>query len=312
MSTAVFCLRTEDLSWQDRTINIEFMVAPAKSQLLYNKHKGLKTKFEQESYYLDREKESFMKSFKTERRLLERKKERYSKRRNDIIIRRASGDSRRRFSITGRISAPPRLEQEKSTESKENMKTFITETPLRISKSAGARTRSKDLEDLSYKQTTEKHQALLAPVTPDIRAISPCVSTRTNTPGRPYLQREKSVRFQNLGLGQTDDEKETHRVDTPIQDRIKNFLDKQTDFNKSGPTIVTDKNGRMQKMDTRVLARRRSSVHLNMSKLEDAFNDFCIDGTTDGFDKLVKYTTKMRAGVKNARNSFLIPNSPCQ
>ena len=289
------------------------MVAPAKSQLLYNKHKGLKTKFEQESYYLDREKESFMKSFKTERRLLERKKERYSKRRNDIIMRRASGDLRRRWSIAGRISAPPRLEQDRPTESKEDMtSTFITETPLRISKSAGARTRSKELEDLPPKQTLEKQHTLLPPATPDMRAVSPCVSTRTNTPGRPYLQREKSVRFQNLQIIHNEDDKGKEPMQIPIQDRIKNFLAKQTDFNKSGPTIVTDKNGKMRQNDKQVFARRKSSVNLNMSKLEGAFNDFCIDGSSEAFDKLVKYTTKMRAGVKNARNSFLLTNSPCQ
>lgn len=294
---SVFSLNTQNLSWQDRTINVEFMVAPAKSQLLYNKHKGLKTKFEQESYYLEREKESYLKAFKTEQRLMERRKENYSKRRNDIILRRASAE-RRRSSVGGRFSAPPRLEQDVLTESKADV-TFITAITARVSKSAGARTFVKEPRPLQQEQHTGGTK-LEPPAVPDLRTVSPCFSVRTVTPGKPHLHREKSVRFENMKIIDTSLDKEN--VQLPIQDRIKNFLVAQTEFNKTGPKRTTEKLRRQYESSNREqLARRRSSFNLNMSKLETAFEEFCLDGSSDGLNKLVKYASKMRAFVRNVR-----------
>lgn len=296
---SIFALKTNELTWQDRTINVEFMIAPAKSQLLYNKHKGLKTKYEQESIYLEREKDSFLKAFKTEQRLMERRKDMYSKRRNDIIMRRASGDVRRRWSISGRISAPARLEQDLPTGSKTS-ETFITEISTRESKSAGAR-----IAFVKNVQPLESSQ-IVPPIMPDIRTVSPCVSMRTNTPGKPYLLREKSVHFQNNETETKDESNEKPSQELPIEERIKLFLNKQAEFNKRGPTTATRKIQAFTE-STRPLVKKVSGLNLNMVNLESAFDEFCTDSSPDGLNKLVKYATKMKACARNARNSQIMP-----
>ncbi|KAL4219574.1 hypothetical protein ACF0H5_022148 [Mactra antiquata] len=303
---SLFCLKTHDLSWQDRTINVELMIAPARSQLLFNKHKGLKTKYEQVSQNLDREKDSFMRSYKTDQRLMEMKKERYSKRRNDIIQKRANTDylGRRRSSLPVNLFSDNKFEN-----------AFITELPTRESKSAGARIHFQSHTPTLRDKTPEHTRPSLLPVTPDMRIVSACSTARSATPGKPFLQREKSVRFEHLDS--KEDEKHVcehikSRVvfNVPIEERIKDFLNKQNNFNTSPASAMLPRLPGEKKYDAKqFLVKRPSALKLNLVKLESAFDDFCSENGTDGFQKLVKYASKMKASVRNARNSILEPCS---
>lgn len=295
------------MSWQDRTINMEFMIHPVRSQLVYNKHKGLKTKCEQESYSLDKEKESYLRSFKTEQRLMERRKDRYSKRRNDIILRRAS-DDRKRSSQAGRISAPPRLEQGYLTDSKTDM-TFVTEVPERVTKSAGARATFTERTSSAHRRTPDITNTITS-ATDDSRTMYPVVSTRVPTPGKPYILREKSVRFQNMQIVNHNTTTDKVHAQVPVQERIKKFLVAQADFNTRGPTLVTDHDleipdGRVPTSSKPPSARRISGMNLNLIKLESAFNVFCTDSSSDGLHKLVSYASRMKASERIARNSAM-------
>lgn len=307
---SLFHVKTHDLSWQDRTINIEMMMAPARSQLLYNKHKGLKTKCQQENYNLDRERDSYLKSYKTDIRLMERRKELYSKRRNDIILKRSIAENRRRASVSGppgRISAPPRLERTTSFTSTSDP-TFITQLQTRESQSAGEQRQPSDqgksvftTPEMTKLPEVTKTQ-VLATETPDLRTISPCMSTRSPSPGKPYLLRNKSVRFL---VSQTCPKKTTlEPLDLPVDERIKRFLATQVEFNKTGPTSIF---GLTRKLKSSNLPVKQGNLGVNMLKLEAAFDDFIQDNSDEGLQKLVRYATRVKATARNARNSAIMP-----
>lgn len=293
-------------------------MAPARSQLLYNKHKGLKTKFEHENHYLEREKETYLKNHKTDIRMMERRKELYSKRRNDIILKRSANESRRQRSASfsgtpGRTSAPPRLEREYSIMSAGDAAdtTFVTEIKSRDSQSAGARqvTEHNNTETTRVPEMTKLPEVskLCPPAdTPDLRTVSPCMSTRSATPGKPYLLRQnlKTVRF--LPTTTCCQIKTPPPIDLPIDERIKRFLASQADFNKTGPrTPLIPLNRKLNALSSP--ARGLAGLGVNMVKLESAFDEFLDDNTEEGLQKLVRYTTKLKASARNARNSSIMP-----
>lgn len=302
----LLCFKHKDLSWQDRTINIEFMIAPARSQLLYNKHKGLKTKYDQVSHNLDKEKESYMRSYKTDQRLMERKKETFSKRRNDIIQKRAMTDylGRRRSSLPINFPNPQ----------EDNM--FITSVPTRESQSAGPRIHFQSQTPITpiLREPSPDRTKHLNPITPDIRGVSACSTPRSATPGKPFLQREKTVHFDvintNMDCNHVCEHIKSRIVfNVSIEDRIKQFLDKQHHFNTNpAPTKLPRLSRDLSTDSKRSSERKQSTVeNLNLVNLESAFDEFCADDSADGLQKLVKYASKMKASARIARHSIISP-----
>lgn len=297
-------VQTHDLSWQDRTINVELMMAPGRGQLLYNKHKSLNTKCEQEHFNLEREKESFLKSYKTDQRMMERRKESYVKKK-DLIARRSHTSSRRSsLSTPGCVSAPPNLESDLTT--LHSRLAFITELKARESKSADPRTTF--LEKPSHPRYLQL-EAL------DINSRQPSACSRSATPGKPFLTRNKSVRF--LPSGNTcphskkdaeEDEEEEHRI-LPVDERIKKFLVAQNEFNNRDATTMVVRPIRPL-FNPPKITRKIKAFSVNLNKLEDAFDDFCNDGSSDGLQKLVRYAAKLKASVRLARNSQIMPRRP--
>ena len=307
----LLCLKTHDLSWQDRTLNIELMMAPNRSQLLYNKHKGLNSKCQQEKSYLEREKISFLRSYETDRRMMERKKERYAKSRHTITQRRMSSDrSRTPDNDLGRNSAPPRLEGELS----KGDNTFLTQVADRQSQSAGAGRHPKQ-------QIISQVRSKLTLLTPTSRRVSPEVTTRDTTSADssrrqpPYLGRvgrQKSVRFlgaQETNKTVTDEQTVEERTETPIEDRIKKFLEVQSEFNnrRLDPLKCRGTPSPSSSCTSGSIAKRYSGLQLKVSELELAFDKFCDNSNTDSYHKLIRYASKMKANIKNARNASLVP-----
>ena len=310
---SLLCVQTQNLSWQDRTLNIELMMSPVRSQLLYNKHKGLKTKFEQENTYLAREKDSYLKSFKTDVRLMERRKDVYSKRRNDIILKRTIVESRKRSSSIsgppGRTSAPPRLEREPLTASTSDS-VFITELQSRETMSANNKLTVEPTKphcrcSSEIDKIQEVNTNRLCPLieTPDLRTVSPCDSTHSLSQGKPFLQSQKAVRF--LPGATCCTLKTPLSIELPVDDRIKRFLSKQIEFNTAGPRASTAQ--RRKLIESNRPARGCIGLGVNMSKLENAFDDFCKNESAEELQKLVRYATKVKATARNARNSAIMP-----
>ena len=304
-------LKTHDLSWQDRTLNIELMMAPSRSQLLYNKHKGLSSKCQQEHSYLDREKNSYLRSYKTDKRLMEMRKAVYDKKKVVIHQRRMSIDKRSKSPSSGinygRNSAPPRLQQNPAKDEH----TFLTKIGGREAKSAET-----GVQPSRSPRGVPSNLVILSPRSQF--TVPATVTSGTSRPTRgpvfqpPFLERterQKSVRFlhDTADVDQTDKSEEmgTERLGPPVEDRIKMFLEQQLDFNKrqAEKLRVTPSPG----STTSSVAKRYTELKLKVSELEKAFDSFCGNTTDEGYHSLIRYAAKMKANVKNARNMSLVP-----
>ena len=303
---SIFCVRNQQLSWQDRTMNVEVMMAPTRAQLLYNKHKGLNTRYRQEFSNLEREKTSYLRSFRTELRLMERRKDMYVKRRNDIQIRRQSADSRRRSISTdgGRKSAPPRLEREVS----KGDNTFLTQLDPRDSKSAEPATSIDSFRNFN-RPTTDRAKLTSANLE---TSVTPCWTTPTPVVGKPYLklERQKSVRFSATNTTNKESEgTDKAPVELTLEDKIRNFMKAQSEFNKREIIPAAYMRSARLKQSSFSDTNQRNSGHqsTSMIKLENAFNDFCGNKSPESFSKLVKFASKIKNNFRNSGNLSIVP-----
>ncbi len=69
---SLLLLKTRDLTWQDRTLNVEVMLSPSHSQLLYNKHKTLGTHYHKQVELYEKQINTMIKDITVEKRLMER------------------------------------------------------------------------------------------------------------------------------------------------------------------------------------------------------------------------------------------------
>ena len=300
-------LKTHNLSWQDRTLNIELMMAPSRSQLLYNKHKGLTSKCQQEHSYLDREKSSYLRSFKTDKRLMEMRKAGYDKKKVVIQQRRSSIEMRSGTPNHGRNSAPPRLQGSPT----KDQHTFLTKIDGREAKSANAGTRAPRSPRAipSNMVIMSPRSQFTVPAAVTAGKSKPAHGPVTHPPFLERMGRQKSVRFQydSADVDKTDNSEkmDNERVYTPIEDRIKSFIEQQADFNKrqAEKRLVTSSPG----STTSSVAKRYTGLKLKVSEIEKAFDNFCVNTSDEGYHSLIKYAAKMKANIKNARNTSLVP-----
>ena len=111
------------------------------------------------------------------------------------------------------------------------------------------------------------------------------------------------------GVDKTDttDDTVNKTPEPPIEERIKQFLDSQSDFNTRFPDPRKIRGTPSASSTSSNLAKRYSGLTLKVSQLELAFDKFCGNSSDEGFQKLVRYASKMKANVKMARNSSLVP-----
>lgn len=296
--------KTHDLSDQDRTLNIELMMSPSRSQLLYNKHIGLTSKFHLERSYLERERNAFLRSYKTDKRLMEMRKQRYARAKHSIVQHRMSMERRQSKTLDaenfGRNSAPPRLEQNLAKDEK----TFLT----RIAREA------KSVENNSRNPNTKpspdepERKELLSPRSQFTRPALSLVDSnmkggpQTHKPYLVRLDRQKSVRFQNTTNADNPDSADrtvVERTETPIEDRVKQFLETQKEFNRRlAETDYLERSLYHAESTYSSVAKRSTGLTLKVSDLEKAFNRFCTNTSDDGYHSLVRYAAKMKANVK--------------
>ena len=235
--------------------------------------------------------------------MMERRKERYSKSRSAILQRRSSLDrSRTPNSNLGRNSAPPILDAEP--------RTFLTQAVERESKSAGpGAIRSPRPQVISRSPSKLAHLTSVDSYIGE-KDKGSSGAVRRHPPFLERLGRQKSVRFERGGgVDKTDttDDTVNKTPEPPIEERIKQFLDSQSDFNARFPDPRKIRGTPSPSSTSSNLAKRYSGLTLKVSQLELAFDKFCGNSSDEGFQKLVRYASKMKANVKMARNSSLVP-----
>lgn len=303
-------VKTHDLSWQDRTVNIEMMLAPARNQLLFNKHKTLETKCNAKKRVYEKEKSTVLKDFVIEKRMMQRKQQALFRRRSEILFQKVAsgsgsdsesyGKSRDDSSGKRRLaSAPPQLESELNDSKNSKPGFFLTEirhsAPMETAVPTPHRSRMITPDGQSGMDT------------PNVWAFTPV--SRSDSVSPFSSKRVKSVRFENSDIrNHTLNEMNTESK-PPLRERVQSFCKDQCEFNAKPP--VTFRKRESIYKDTYkdpLIAKRYSAVKSPHVLLETAFNDMCINGSTkDDFKTLVKLASKIKANAKLARNQSVVP-----
>ncbi|OWF36667.1 uncharacterized protein LOC110441343 [Mizuhopecten yessoensis] len=306
-------LNTRNPTWQDRTVNVEVMLAPARNQLLMNKHKTLGSKCLKAQRLYDKERESMLKNIVIEKRIMERKQQVLSRKKSDIMMNRVSSSvcSDRQISTPVLTvcskrggSAPAKLGWAEKNTNKPGV--FLTEVAgageLR-SQSVAPAERDKQWKqssspshgNLSKKAVGSASQLSMS----SRRVISPFGSKRSS-------KRIKSVRFNDI-RDHENQETDNYPSRPCVDGLVQQFVQTQAEFNQR--PVTGSRNQWTKRPDTNspLVAKRYSTLSVNNNKLINAFDNFCLDKNKEDFQKLVRLASKLKSSVKMARNQSVVP-----
>jgi len=313
-------IKTRDLSWQDHTMNIEVMLATSRNQLLMSKHKTLASNCDNAKRLFERERESTLKRFVTDKRAVERKKHALLRRRSDILLKRVSSGSQientnRKRAITNvnetrGNSAPARIAWDKSrTDSDPSI--FLTE----VTKSTALSEENYSKKPMSIRSESVKYSTINPNMRSDNKSASQ-VSVSSRMVISPFgskksAYRSKSVRFDDKC--RTSENTPSERPlsycfssQSAISDRVREFVQSQGEFNEKLP-ITFRQRGKEGAYKKPLIAKKNTGFSYDINSLENAFDKFCLNRNKDEFQKLVRMASKMKNNLKLARNQSIVP-----
>ncbi|XP_033763568.1 uncharacterized protein LOC117344836 [Pecten maximus] len=323
---ALLLLKTNDPSWQDRTVNVEVMLAPARNQLLMNKHKTLGSKCLKAQRLYEKERESMLKNILIEKRIMERKNQALLRKKSDIMMNRvSSGVSSHRQNTTAVLklpskrggSAPAKIGWPDKNPSES---VFLTEvsgetrsqsvTTTEISGESRSQSVAIPEKDKQWGVTpSPSHGNLSMQVAGSASQLS-ASSRRVISPFGPKRssRRIKSVRFDDNRLPENQ-QTDTYSRQSNVSGLVEQFVKTQVEFNKRPPIgsaeqyRVNNRSG----SNTPLIAKRYSTLSVNNDKLINAFDNFCLDRNKEDFQKLVRMASKLKSSAKLARNQSVVP-----
>ncbi|XP_069122103.1 uncharacterized protein [Argopecten irradians] len=323
---ALLLLKTTDPSWQDRTVNVEVMLAPARNQLLMNKHKTLESKCLMAHRLYEKERQSMLKDILIEKRIMERKKQALLRKKSDIMLNRVSSGatyskqnntSVSKTSSTKRGgSAPAKLGWASKNPNKAGV--FLTEVSGEP-RSQSVTTTEVSGESRSHSVAiTEKDKYWGVSPSPShgntsmqVAGSASQLSASSRRVISPFGQKRssrriKSVRFDDNRILETQQTDSVHQPS--VDGLVEQFVKAQVEFNTRPVIGSADQNKTTRPgTNTPIVAKRYSSLSVNNEKLINAFDNFCLDRNKDDFQKLVRFASKLKSSAKLARNQSVVP-----
>ncbi|XP_048773612.2 uncharacterized protein LOC125678883 [Ostrea edulis] len=145
---SLFLLKTQDLTWQDRALNVEVMLEPKKTQLLFKKNKSLSMRCEKDRQRYEKQRNANIRNYKTEKRYMDERNQELYLIKTQRFLQSIPPDmkqqflSRRSFSISltkltkdfhedesARASAPPNMVGIMSREEVTTLPAITIQTP---------------------------------------------------------------------------------------------------------------------------------------------------------------------------------------
>ncbi|KAK3088907.1 hypothetical protein FSP39_025287 [Pinctada imbricata] len=326
---ALLMLKTHDLTWQDHTVNVEVMLSPSKSTLLSNKHKALASKCDNVKRNYEKERDAVLKDIMIEKRLMERKRQEILRRRSEINLKKLSRESSAISSVgsesrlSKRIASAPSTSGASSVTGSDHQSGSFFITEFKSHSSAHAPPYQPESEDQSGRISAYSDANSLASTNISTRGSFlrspyfsiPSVSTKFDSKGgdtkRTSKLPPKSVRFEESAIGDQSERELFTRINgMTLNDRIKTFNKAQEEFNNR-PVIINRLN-RPKSEPVRnsqpLVAKRYRSLRLDTEEIEKAFDNFCERKNVDELHKLMKLASKLKANVRLARNTSLMPS----
>lgn len=321
-------LKTHDLTWQDHTINVEMMLAPLHAQLLASKHKALSTRCNTIKLIYDKERDTMVKNINIEKRLMERKRSVFLKRKSEIAFKRLSSAKSdptnvRCVSIPSippkrGNSAPPVLSDAKQNE------VFLTEV-RDVSKANSCEPdsgRNGSVAEFSHPHSSSRNSfksSITLPYFTGGQSSSRNESPRHTTAFTSQM-RGKSVRFEEDEEEERSGEILFEKINyARLQQKVKNFVHEQDDFNNRPAGYKLNFRTRQRfnfnsfgsnfktQQQQPLVAKKSSKLSLDKNELERAFDTFCENKTKDNLHAMMKMATKQKASIRIARDQSLVP-----
>ncbi|XP_061170145.1 uncharacterized protein LOC133179394 [Saccostrea echinata] len=145
---SLLLIKTQDLTWQDRALNMEVMLEPKKTQLLFKKNKTLSMRCEKDRQRYDKQRTATIRNYKTEKRYMDERNQELYIVKTQRFLQSIPPDmkqqvlSRRSFSISltkltkdindetnARASAPPNMVGIMSREEETVLPAITLQTP---------------------------------------------------------------------------------------------------------------------------------------------------------------------------------------
>ncbi|XP_071096873.1 uncharacterized protein [Haliotis cracherodii] len=305
---SLLLLKTKNLSWQDHTMNVEVMLSPNHSQLLFNKHKTLGTQYIKEVDLYQKQISTLVKDITVEKRLMARYHTRLVSRQKELIVQRShSAQEMRRLQQldmkdrsrsapvgSSRGSSPPRPLGRKSRG------VFLTEIEEdKMSKLPALPSKRKKIQTIVVlPKTLEKPKP---------------------KPKPPNLGPKRFVTFGERPPSDSEseesEEEEAPETAYPLEEKIKNFLDEVKSFNEK-PVPKRQLQGSAElfrylkeneSAPTSPVGKRYNTLTLDRQRLETAFDSFCKSKSREDLVKMMRLAAKMKANVAQARNTPMVP-----
>ncbi|XP_067660654.1 uncharacterized protein [Haliotis asinina] len=305
---SLLLLKTKNLSWQDHTLNVEVMLSPNHSQLLFNKHKTLGTQYVKEVDLYQKQISTFVKDITVEKRLMERYRHRLVSRQKELIVQRSYSAQEMR-----------KLQQL-------DMKDRSRSAPVGSSRDAspqrppGRKSRGVFLTEI------EEDKMAKLPALPSKRGKLQTIVVLPKTlekpkpkPKPPNLGPKRYVTFGERPPSDSESEESADEAEPdtayPLEEKIKNFLDEVKSFNEKpvpkrrlqGSAELFRYLKENESVPTSPVGKRYNTLTLDRQKLEAAFDSFCKSQAREDLVKMMRLAAKMKANAAQARNTSMVP-----
>lgn len=340
---SLYLIKTQDLTWQDRALNIEVMLEPKKTQLLFKKNKSLSMRCEKDRVRYDKQRRASIRNYKTERRYMDEKNQELYLIKTQRFLQSIPPDmkqqvlSRRSFSISltklvkdineeevsARASAPPDMV---GCMSRDEV-TFLPAITLHTPEPQSPRTP----EPLLQRPKSRSNKDMRSQK--DCGSIDSRASSRINTPIPSYLpsvqqplpsgiiktRRESAnalISDKNVRFSDEKNEEEKHCKETrgdPYQEEKVRIENLKPHVQKKVNSFLLEqsrfnKRAPISKTDLarKSVAENQDVCGISKSRLVSAFDDFCQLSNRDNYQKLVKYATKYKVAAH--MSSKIVPS----
>lgn len=340
---SLYLIKTQDLTWQDRALNIEVMLEPKKTQLLFKKNKSLSMRCEKDSVRYDKQRRASIRNYKTERRYMDEKNQELYLIKTQRFLQSIPPDmkqqvlSRRSFSISltklakdineeelsARASAPPDMV---GCMSRDEV-TFLPAITLQTLEPQSPRTP----EPLLQKPKSRSNKDMRSQK--DCLSVDSQASSRINTPIPSYLPSVQQplpsgiiktrrgsanalISDKNVRFSDEKNEEEKHCKETrgdPYQEERVRIENLKPHVQKKVNSFLLEqsrfnKRAPISKTDLarKPVAENQDVCGISKSRLVSAFDDFCQLSNRDNYQKLVKYATKYKVAAH--MSSKIVPS----
>lgn len=333
-------IKTQDLTWQDRALNIEVMLEPKKTQLLFKKNKSLSMRCEKDRVRYEKQKRASVRNYKTEKRYMDERNQELYLIKTQRFLQSIPPDmkqqvlNRRSFSISltklakdindgeenARASAPPNMVGCMSRDEGTILPAITIQTPeppaipdlpiQQVKSSTGVRPRRDSFDWSESNSDSRASSRINTPIPsylPSVQQSLPSGIMKTRKKSANALFTDKNVKFAEEKVVEERPLKDQYQEEKLRIENLKPKVQRKVNSFLLEQSRF-NKRGPISKTELSVKSVEETNDICGISKrrLVSAFDEYCELSSQDNYQKLVKYATKYK--VASQMSSKIVPS----